>query len=112
MRTCRPIISLTVEAHSNFRFLLGTIRENPVLDLRGISCSDVTLRECLVLTLLRTHIEDQDSVVFTAIRHGLDGLGIESQRWGDFPHPSRPTELPVQWLSVPFSGSKAAGACR
>jgi len=112
MRSCRPIISHTVDAHSNFRILLGTIRENPVSDLRGISCSELTLSDCLRLTLLRVHVEDQDSVVDIAIRYGLDGLGFESLCGRDFPHLYRTTEQPVQWLSGPFPRSKTAGACR
>ena len=112
MRSCRPIISHTVDAHSNFRILLGTIRENPVSDLRGISCSDLALSDYLCLTLLRAHIEDQDIVVDTAIRYGLDGPGIESRCGRDFPHLSIHTEQLVQWLSGPFPRSKTPGACR
>jgi DNA replication initiation complex subunit (GINS family) len=58
MRSCRPIISHTVDARSNFRILLGKIRGNPALDLRGISCSDITLSDRLFLTLLHANIED------------------------------------------------------
>jgi hypothetical protein len=32
----------------------------------------------------------RDSVVCTATRYGLDGLGIESRLGRDFPHPDRP----------------------
>ena len=112
MRSCRPIISHTVDAHSNFRIILGTIRENPLLDLPGISCSDITLSDCLILPLLRAHIEDQDSVVDIAICYGLDEPGIESRCERDFPQLSRPPEPPVQWLSGPFPVRKAAGACQ
>ena len=44
----------------------------------------------------------RDSVVCTATRYGLDGLGIESRLGRDFPHPSRPalgpTQPPLQWV--------------
>ena len=32
----------------------------------------------------------------SAIGYGLDGLGIESRWWRDFPHPSRPALRPSQ----------------
>ena len=42
------------------------------------------------------------SSVGIAIRYGLDGPGIESRWWRDFPHPSRPalglTQPPMQWV--------------
>ena len=39
-----------------------------------------------------------DSSVGIATDYGLDGPGIET-RWGrDFPHLSRPTQPPVQWV--------------
>ena len=44
----------------------------------------------------------QDSSVGIATPYGLDGPGIESRWWRDFPHPSRPslrpTQPPVQWV--------------
>ena len=47
-------------------------------------------------------LRDRDSVVGTATRYGLDGLGIESRCGRDFPHPSRPalgpTQSPIQWV--------------
>jgi len=45
-----------------------------------------------------------DSSVGIATRYGLDGPLIES-RWGEearFPHPSRPTQPPIQWLPGNF----------
>jgi hypothetical protein len=54
----------------------------------------------------------RDRVVGTAIRYGVDSLGIEYRRGRDFPHPSRPTleptEPPVQWAPCLFPGGKAA----
>ena len=42
------------------------------------------------------------SVVGIATAYGLDGPGIESQWWRDFPHQSRPglrpTQPPAQWV--------------
>ena len=44
----------------------------------------------------------RDSSVGIATRHGLDGPGIESRWWRDFPHLSRPalgpTQPPVKWV--------------
>jgi hypothetical protein len=44
----------------------------------------------------------RDSVVCTATRYRLDGLGIESRLGQDFPHPPRPalgpTQPPTQWV--------------
>jgi len=44
----------------------------------------------------------RDSSVGTATRYGLEGPQIESRRWRDFPHLSRPalgsTQHPVQWV--------------
>ena len=55
-----------------------------------------------------------DSAVGIATRYGLEGPGIESRQGIDFPHWSRPalgpTQPPVQWITGPFPGVKAAGA--
>ena len=58
----------------------------------------------------------RDSSVRIATRYGLDGPGIESGCWRDFPHPSRPalgpTQPPVQCVASLFPGGKTAGAWR
>jgi hypothetical protein len=50
-----------------------------------------------------------------AIRYGLDGPGIESPWWRDFPHSSkpalRPTQPPLQWLPCLSPGVKRLGRC-
>ena len=69
-----------------------------------------------VLGIFHPHSVGRDGVVGMATRYGLDGLGFEA-RWGrDFLHPSRPalgpTQSPIQWIPVIFTGGKAAGAWR
>ena len=50
---------------------------------------------------------DQDSSVVITTRYGLDGPGIESRWWRDFPHPSRPALGTTQ-----PPGGKAEGTWR
>jgi hypothetical protein len=56
----------------------------------------------LLLSSSSSSLVGRDSSVGIATRYGLDGPGIESRWWRDFPHPSRPalspTEPPVQWV--------------
>ena len=56
----------------------------------------------------------RNSSVGIATRYGLDGPGIESRWWRDFPHPSRPAlgpiQPPVQWVPGLSQGGKAARA--
>jgi len=44
----------------------------------------------------------RESVVCIAMRIGMNGTGIESRFWLDFPHPFipglRPTKAPTQWM--------------
>ena len=53
-------------------------------------------------------LRGQDRVVAIATRYGLDGPGIESWWWRDFPHPSRPALVPTQpitqWVPGPSRG--------
>ena len=57
-----------------------------------------------------------NSVVGIATRYGLEGPGIESRWWRDFPYTFRPalgsTQPPVQRVPGFFPGGKAAGAWR
>jgi len=62
-----------------------------------------------VLLLAATHfICEPGSSIGIATRYGLDGPGIESWWWRDFPHLSRPalrpTNPPVKWVPVLFRG--------
>jgi len=61
-----------------------------VLDL-GSSINIVFCLDSSVGILLRL-----DSSVRVVTRYGLDGPGIESRWWRDFPHPSRPALGPTQ----------------
>jgi hypothetical protein len=60
-------------------------------------------------------LRGQDRVVTIATRYGLDGPGIESRWWRDFPHPSRLAlrfmQPPIRWIRVNHWG-KAVGAWR
>jgi hypothetical protein len=44
----------------------------------------------LLLSTVWVLVGGRDSSVGIATRYGLDGKGIESRWWWDFPHPSRP----------------------
>jgi hypothetical protein len=61
-------------------------------------------------------LSGRDSSVGIATSYGLDGPGIESQRWRDFPHLSTPalgsTQTPIQCVPGLSLGGKAAGAWR
>jgi hypothetical protein len=50
----------------------------------------------------------RDSSVGITARYRLDGPGIESQLWGDFPHQFRlalgPTQPPTQYIDSLFRG--------
>ena len=79
---------------------------------RSAVCIFVCVYVCVCVSLyiyIYTHIYrhthfvlGRDSSVGIATRYGLDGLGIESLWWRDFPHPSRPTleftQSPIQWV--------------
>ena len=55
----------------------------------------------------------RNSSVSIATRYGLDGPGIESRWWRDFPHPSRPSPgahpAPCTMGTVSFPGVKRPG---
>jgi hypothetical protein len=57
-----------------------------------------------------------DSSAGIASRYGLDDSGVESRWRRDFPHPSRPTlvpiQPPIQWAPGLSRGGKEAGAWR
>jgi hypothetical protein len=89
---------------------------------RSVCCSsyrgpwfEVCLRRTL-FPLGHGGLWGRDSVVGIATRYGLDGPGLESQWWRDFPHPSRPplgsTQPSIQWVPDLFPGGKEAGAWR
>jgi hypothetical protein len=58
-------------------------------------------------------LRGQDRVVAIATRYGLDGPGIESWWWRDFPHPSRPalrfTQSPITMGTALITGVKMHG---
>ena len=49
-----------------------------------------------------SEIYESGSVVGIATAYGLDGPGIESPWWQDFPHLSRPALRPTQPLVLPY----------
>jgi len=58
-------------------------------------------------------MSEPGSSVSIATGYGLDGPGIESRWWRDFPDLSRPslglTQPPVQWVPGLFRGQRTAG---
>jgi hypothetical protein len=57
---------------------------------------------CDVFATYNKEVRGPGSVVVIATAYGLDGPGIESRWWRDFPHlprsALRPTQPPVQWV--------------
>jgi hypothetical protein len=81
------------------------------ITLRG---QNTSLWSVMTKWMVHMNTRERDSSVGIAIRYGLEGPGIESRCWREFPHPSRPalgpTQPPVQWVPRLFPGAKAAGA--
>ena len=77
---------------------------------------DMKSKTILLFVYVLNCIVGRDSSVGIATRYGLDGPGIESRWWRDFPQPFRPAlgpnQPPVKRLPCLFPRGKAAGAWR
>jgi len=74
----------------------------------------MSIPNATILCMCRTVSKVGRGNVFgIATRYGVNGPGIESRGWRDFPHPPSlvvgPNQPPVQWVLVSFLGVKRPG---